>query len=136
MQPSLTIYFARDGQQTGSFSWEDARTRVRSGEIEPTDHYWHEGMVEWKLVSESNLVRPAAARPPRPRDVRYWTESDRGKARTRCPHCSELVRSNVPWCPHCRHVIFNSDKRTDAILAAIVAVGLLLLSYYLLRVFT
>ena len=40
-----------DGESLGEMSEEDFRKRIFSGELKPDDHYWHEGMGEWKPIS-------------------------------------------------------------------------------------
>jgi hypothetical protein len=51
------IIFKRDGQVIAEYPFDEAVRRVKTGEIPLTDTYWHEGMEEWKLVSESAAGR-------------------------------------------------------------------------------
>ena len=52
----MTYHVARDGEILGEFSQEAFRSLCTSGQILPTDHYWSEGMTEWKTVDEYRSV--------------------------------------------------------------------------------
>ena len=51
------VYFYRNGEFIAEHPFDVAIDLVRSGKIPMTDHYWHEGMSEWKLVSESTAAQ-------------------------------------------------------------------------------
>lgn len=46
----MMIVFARQGQEIGPFTEDEVPALVASGQILPTDDYWHEGMDEWCKV--------------------------------------------------------------------------------------
>jgi hypothetical protein len=48
----MIIAFARQGQEIGQFSEEDVPALVASGEILPSDDYWHEGLDSWRKVGD------------------------------------------------------------------------------------
>lgn len=43
---------ARDGTVIGIYTLRELADRTASGAVKRTDHYWTEGMTEWKMVSE------------------------------------------------------------------------------------
>ncbi len=45
-----TVYIARDGTEIGECRRGDLEQLIREGELLPTDHYWHEGMDEWRAL--------------------------------------------------------------------------------------
>lgn len=59
-----------DGESLGEMSEEDFRKRIFSGELKPDDHYWHEGMEDWKPISAyrvaAKTVRLTAPPPSAP----------------------------------------------------------------------
>ncbi|MDR0902141.1 MAG: CD225/dispanin family protein [Opitutaceae bacterium] len=57
----MTYHIARNNQQLGTFSKEDAAARYASGEILPSDLVWTEGMANWQPASQ---VFGAPAVPP------------------------------------------------------------------------
>lgn len=60
----LTAYIARHGEELGAFWRDEIEERARSGELQPDDYYWHEGMSEWvrlrDLLGPTPWVPPAA----------------------------------------------------------------------------
>ena len=50
--PSVQIYIARDGQQTGPVSMEDLVAMAGHGTVSASDLAWHEGLAGWVAVSE------------------------------------------------------------------------------------
>lgn len=48
----MTYHIARNGQQTGTCSREEAVGRYVRGEILPTDLVWCDGMANWDLASK------------------------------------------------------------------------------------
>jgi len=57
-----------DGEQTGTFSFEQIQVMLKTGFIGPDTRYWHEGITEWRPVDgieESlNFKPPVQATPP------------------------------------------------------------------------
>jgi hypothetical protein len=48
----MIITFARQGQEIGQFSEDEVPALVASGDILPSDDYWHEGLDEWRKAGE------------------------------------------------------------------------------------
>jgi hypothetical protein len=48
----MEVQISRDGSVIGVLQLEEIGAAVAGGTILPTDYAWHEGMAEWKLVSE------------------------------------------------------------------------------------
>ena len=59
----MTFSVARDGEIIGEFSEAELGRKIRSQEIRSTDHYFVEGMTDWRFVYEYS---PSAALPPTP----------------------------------------------------------------------
>jgi endonuclease/exonuclease/phosphatase family metal-dependent hydrolase len=57
----MIVSFAREGQEIGQHPEEAVPLLLKSGELLPTDHYWHEGMAEWSLVGERWPSQPTTA---------------------------------------------------------------------------
>jgi GYF domain 2 len=45
-----------DGTKLGEFGEPDFQAKVFAGELTPADYYWHEGMPDWKPISEYRLL--------------------------------------------------------------------------------
>lgn len=58
-------YLSRDGQQFGPFSDNDLVRFQGTGQLQPTDLLWHEGLGDWRPLSE--LTGPRDCNPARPR---------------------------------------------------------------------
>jgi hypothetical protein len=48
----MIITFARSGQEAGQYHEDEVPSLLASGEILPSDDYWHEGLDDWRKVSE------------------------------------------------------------------------------------
>jgi len=48
----MIVSFAREGQEIGQHPEEAVPQLLATGELLPNDHYWHDGMAEWGIVSE------------------------------------------------------------------------------------
>lgn len=59
--PIVNVFIARDGVEIGEFACEDIANLVRSGEILPSDDYWHEGMEAWGIIDDLLKVRTCSA---------------------------------------------------------------------------
>jgi endonuclease/exonuclease/phosphatase family metal-dependent hydrolase len=59
----MIVSFARDGNEIGQHPEESVPQLLATGELLPTDHYWHEGMKEWAVVSDR---WPAKKKPTAP----------------------------------------------------------------------
>ncbi|MGI8821598.1 MAG: DUF4339 domain-containing protein [Chthoniobacterales bacterium] len=48
----MNVWIARDGETLGEYPREELDARAQAGEFERTDHYWHEGMENWRELDE------------------------------------------------------------------------------------
>ena len=64
MPPPLTLCVARDGKTIGQFPIDTAQQCLDGRIILPTDDCWHEGMTEWKPVSEVVVKQSLPPLPP------------------------------------------------------------------------
>lgn len=48
----MIAYIARDGAEIGSFERAEIEELAATGELLPTDYYWHEGMENWLFLEE------------------------------------------------------------------------------------
>jgi transcription elongation factor Elf1 len=60
---SVIFHVAREGAEIGQFSEEEFRHNINIGNIKPGDHYWTEGMDDWRSVSEYRSL-PSPSDPP------------------------------------------------------------------------
>src|SRR3954464_3359055 len=70
---SVDVYIARDGVELGAFPRKDLNDLARAGELQPTDHYWYEGMPDWLLLGD--FLGRGAWEPlpePKPPQVPLW----------------------------------------------------------------
>jgi hypothetical protein len=59
----VNVFIARDGVEIAEIPRDWIPDLVRSGEVLPTDHYWHEGMATWGVVGDDLAVPLPIARP-------------------------------------------------------------------------
>lgn len=52
MNPLMKVKISRDGVEIAQEELQNIESRLKYGALKITDHYWHEGMTEWKLLSE------------------------------------------------------------------------------------
>jgi hypothetical protein len=45
-----------DGTKLGEFSEPEFQAKLFAGELSSADYYWHEGMPDWKPISEYRLL--------------------------------------------------------------------------------
>jgi DNA-directed RNA polymerase subunit RPC12/RpoP len=62
----MVFHVAREGAEIGQFSEEQFRHNIRVGKIKPGDHYWTEGMDDWRSVSEYPSLPSPSGPPPLP----------------------------------------------------------------------
>lgn len=48
----MNVRIARDGVEIGECDWEDLEQLVNEGQVLRTDHYWYEGMPDWRLLDD------------------------------------------------------------------------------------
>lgn len=51
MSEPLQVRISRDGNEIGTYSAQEAVRLLVYGTLKESDHYWHEGMVEWAPLS-------------------------------------------------------------------------------------
>ena len=51
MSTLLQVKISRDGKEIGTYEAKEAVRLLALGQLLPTDHYWHEGMVNWELLT-------------------------------------------------------------------------------------
>jgi endonuclease/exonuclease/phosphatase family metal-dependent hydrolase len=56
----MIVSFAREGQEIGQHPEEAVPMLLASGELLPSDNFWHEGLADWGLVGERWTVQPKA----------------------------------------------------------------------------
>jgi predicted RNA-binding Zn-ribbon protein involved in translation (DUF1610 family) len=87
----FVVHISRGGAELGSFPWSEIRSLIASGSVLPTDHYWREGMAEWRLVGETWASQ---------------SEINTGvptRLANQCPSCGKEVSPQAFSCPHCGH---------------------------------
>jgi hypothetical protein len=57
MDPNTIIKISRDGVVIGEFKAHEIAASLQSGDILPNDYCWHNGMSEWKQVSEKIFLK-------------------------------------------------------------------------------
>jgi len=60
MSSPLQVRIARDGKEIGTYSLDEAIRLLGVGRLDSTDHYWHEGMTSWALLSDLQKTRQVA----------------------------------------------------------------------------
>lgn len=60
----MQVYISRTGTQEGPFPVEQVRQMLASGDLLPTHHVFHEGLINWVLASQSPVL--AGTPPPQP----------------------------------------------------------------------
>src|SRR5204863_2805222 len=58
-----TIHIARGGASIGTFSIEEVREGLRTGQFLPTDLAWEAGMPDWRPLAQIVAGKEAAAAP-------------------------------------------------------------------------
>ncbi len=58
----MNVWIARDGETIGEYPRESLDLLAQSSELQTTDHYWHEGMENWRQLDE--LLGESAWQPP------------------------------------------------------------------------
>ena len=58
----MDVWIARDGVEIGAYPQADLPNLARLGHLQPTDHYWYDGLEDWGLLGE--LLGEDAWRPP------------------------------------------------------------------------
>ena len=64
MTPPLQVRIARAGKEVGTYDSAEVVRLLGVGALQPTDHYWHTGMVEWRELA--NLIIHQDNPPPIP----------------------------------------------------------------------
>ena len=59
---TVKVFISRDGVQLGTWNDGEVRHYFQTGNLIGTDHYWHEGMVEWGTL-DNFIAQPAPIAP-------------------------------------------------------------------------
>jgi hypothetical protein len=54
---SLQVRIARAGKEIGTYDSAEVIRLLGVGTLDPTDHYWHDGMTSWALLSDLERTR-------------------------------------------------------------------------------
>ncbi len=81
----VILYLARDGEELGECERHDLAQLVRENQVRSTDHYWHEGMTEWRLVSDLLAEETPAEKGPRVLKPRMETPAPSPERTVRIP---------------------------------------------------
>jgi hypothetical protein len=60
MSAPLQVRIARAGKEIGTYGLDEAIRLLEAGNLDLTDHYWHEGMTSWGPLSNLKKVRKEA----------------------------------------------------------------------------
>ena len=88
MTTPLLVKVSRDGKEIGQYSVHEAVRLLADGSLRTTDHYWHDGMTSWGLLSELKARRKFA----KDEEDRVVAEAvrirvEKEKANWFCCHC-------------------------------------------------
>ena len=61
----MILYLARDSEELGECERHDLAQLVQENQVRTTDHYWHEGMTEWRLVGDLLAEETPVEKPTR-----------------------------------------------------------------------
>jgi hypothetical protein len=59
----MKVHIARNGEVLGEWTQTELYPLLRAGEVFPSDHYWDEGMTEWKRLAELPSGKSVLATP-------------------------------------------------------------------------
>jgi hypothetical protein len=59
----ILVKISRGGKEIGAYELAEAVRLLNVGTLRPTDHYWHPGMTEWRLLQ---CLNPEEGTPPPP----------------------------------------------------------------------
>lgn len=74
----MMIQVSRNGEVLGSYSRDEIGQKITQGLFEPTDHFWREGMVEWKPLTTLDFYIPKEAGNPVPQSQPVVQQTDIG----------------------------------------------------------
>ena len=139
----MDIYVLRDTEQFGPYARDTIIQMLAQQQFTPSDHYWHEGMTDWRPLAEFSTAsaptvpQPKKAYPPRQtQSAQPQRTSVPHDGRVPCPMCGERVMPTATLCPFCKQAIFSRDKSTNAVAGVVVSIILFLVLYYALTAFT
>jgi hypothetical protein len=64
MSKPLQVRISRVGREIGAYELAEVVRLLAVGILKPTDHYWHPGMTEWKLLQDLDLGGETPPQPP------------------------------------------------------------------------
>ena len=62
----MNVRIARDGVEIGECDWEDLEQLVNEGQVLTTDHFWYEGMDDWRLLDDLIGLEESEPKPSAP----------------------------------------------------------------------
>ena len=95
-----TIHIARGGTSIGTFSIEEVREGLRTGQFLPTDLAWEAGMPDWRPLAQVVAEKSPAATP-----VSGTTETSALPVSSSGPGIAADSSSGLPW-EHREHLGF------------------------------
>jgi ribosomal protein L40E len=88
----MIIYVCRNGVEIGQYTRQDFEYLLSQDRLFPTDHFWSEGMDEWKLLTaakgyfcQSEKCRHCGAKMSEPKPVTSGARI--GQVKTICRKC-------------------------------------------------
>jgi hypothetical protein len=117
-------YYAQQGHRCGPVSPEQLKQLAVSGQLQPSDSVWREGMAQWAAASQVRGLFPAATHPspglppsapavPGPSDIKQPASATASvsaaqplsplpaAATTICEWCGESIPQQALKCPRC-----------------------------------
>ena len=69
----MKIHIARNGNALGEFEEDKIADAIKLGVLEPTDHYYADGMEEWKTLEDflTNSASEVSANPHKTEEPNY-----------------------------------------------------------------
>jgi predicted RNA-binding Zn-ribbon protein involved in translation (DUF1610 family) len=95
---AMIFHVARAGEVIGEFSESAFQEKVFAGEIRPEDHYWTEGLADWRPVSQYRIAAKTVRMSPVLPPIAAKSETQLESVRSRQP------RSDNKLCSNCGYV--------------------------------
>ena len=93
---AMIFHVARAGQVIGEFSESAFQEKVFAGEIRPEDHYWTEGLADWRSVSQYRIAAKTVRMSQPPIAAKSETQLEPGR--------SWPLRNDDKLCSNCGYV--------------------------------
>jgi hypothetical protein len=76
MTPETKIKISRNGINKAEYQLWQIAGLIKEGEILSSDHYWHEGMIAWKKLSESDIITQSINAKKKLEEIEVKTKKD------------------------------------------------------------